>query len=143
MPNGCVTSTSYLRSHQEKTHTSQHLGWDTKCQKMSDMRVDRSLQKKMEKNNKSARTHPAYRQSWDTLTACPSFADAGCVRVDLLFFSFGGKDQHAWHFRRTCPHIGPKLACRAFGMGARRVARTHFVGHLPPPARPPRPRNRG
>ena len=33
VPNGCVTSTSYLRSHQEKTHTSQHLGWDTKCQK--------------------------------------------------------------------------------------------------------------
>jgi hypothetical protein len=24
---------SYLRSHQKKKHTSQHLGWDTKCQK--------------------------------------------------------------------------------------------------------------
>jgi hypothetical protein len=35
--------------------------------KMSDMRVDGSLQKKKEKNNKSARTHPAYRQIWDTL----------------------------------------------------------------------------
>jgi hypothetical protein len=34
---------------------------------MSDKRVDRSLQKKMEKNDKSARTHPAYWQSWDTL----------------------------------------------------------------------------
>jgi hypothetical protein len=34
---------------------------------MSDMRVDGSLQKKKEKNNKSARTHPAYRQIWDTL----------------------------------------------------------------------------
>jgi hypothetical protein len=31
------------------------------------MRVDGSLQKKKEKNNKSARTHPAYRQIWDTL----------------------------------------------------------------------------
>ena len=27
----------------------------------------------------------------------------------------------------------------AFGMGARRVARSHFVGHLRPPARPPAP----
>jgi hypothetical protein len=34
---------------------------------MSDMHVDGSLQKKKEKNNKSARTHPAYRQIWDTL----------------------------------------------------------------------------
>ncbi len=31
------------------------------------MRVDGSLQKKKEKNNKSARTHPANWQIWDTL----------------------------------------------------------------------------
>ena len=29
---------------------------------------------------------------------------AGCVRADLLFFPFGGKDQHAWHFS-TCGHV--------------------------------------
>ena len=35
---------------------------------------------------------------------------AGCVRVDLLFFPFGGKDQHTGI--STC---GPKLACRRPG----------------------------
>ena len=26
------------------------------------------------------------------------------MRADLLFFPFGGKDQHAWHFS-TCGHV--------------------------------------
>jgi hypothetical protein len=51
--------------------------------KMSDMRVDGSLQKKKEKNNKSARTHPAYRQIWDTLL---KHEDDELVLIVLLFW---------------------------------------------------------
>jgi hypothetical protein len=58
---------SYLRSHQKKKRTSQHLIWDTKCvKKKTDMRVDGSLQKKMKKTT-DQHTHPTYRQIWDTL----------------------------------------------------------------------------
>jgi hypothetical protein len=35
------------------------------------------------------------------------------VRVDLLFFPFGGKDQHDGIFRHSdISAYGPKLACR-------------------------------
>ena len=61
---------SYLRSHQEKTHTSQHLIWDTKCQKSVRHACGPFPPEKNGKNNKSARTHPAYRQIWDTLVRC-------------------------------------------------------------------------
>jgi hypothetical protein len=54
--NGCVTSTSYLRSHQ-KRNTQVSISAGTKnVEKMSDTLVDSSLQKKMEKSaNQQAR----------------------------------------------------------------------------------------
>jgi hypothetical protein len=72
-PKMCQTGVSHLRhisGHIKKKHTQVSILAGTQNVKNVDMRVDRSLQKKMEKNNKSARTHPAYRQSWDTLMQC-------------------------------------------------------------------------
>jgi len=66
---------------------------------MSDMRVDRSLQKKMEKNNKSARTHPAYRQSWDTLIGEEFFARKQ---------AFYGREQNLILFYRWCYYATQK-----------------------------------
>ena len=68
VPNACVTSTSYLRSHQEKTHTQVSILAGTQ-------NVNKNVchacgpfpPEKKGKNIKSARTHPAYWQSWDTL----------------------------------------------------------------------------
>jgi hypothetical protein len=48
------------------------------------------------------------KQAKNDLFVCNSVSQicryAGCVRADLLFFSFGVKDQHAWHFS-TCGHV--------------------------------------
>ena len=67
VPKGCVHLCHISGRIKKETHKVRILAGTQNVKKMSDMRVDRSLQKKMEKNNKSARTHPVYRQSWDTL----------------------------------------------------------------------------
>jgi hypothetical protein len=66
------------------------------------MHADLSRQMKKTTNQHARIPH---RQSWDTLLGCPSFANMrdACVLI-CCFFSFGGKDQHAWHFL-TCGHV--------------------------------------
>ncbi len=96
VPNGCVTSSivSRVTSKKETNKSASHLGhkMSKKCQTC--VYVDGSLQKKKEKNNKSARTHPAYRQIWDTLLGVPY-----CCGVVLVFLVLAGNS--FWYYVRT------------------------------------------
>ncbi len=54
---------------------------------------------------------------------------AGCVRADLLFFSFGGKDQHAWHFS-TCGHHHSPGLISGFSGEKKKSQNKNFDDHI-------------